>query len=120
MQTLLDTILRHVAQAETTAENDPQYIDFLDRVIMEAKSRRAVAAQRTFGAQFKQTEVAPAGEGDAPRVFAVDDKVRTKEGYIGHVAGYDKRGRVVVNVVWQACEYAEADLKPMEKHDAPK
>ena len=78
------------------------------------------SSHRLFGTQFKPAEVAPEPEGEAPpRKFAVDDKVRTKEGYIGHVAGYDKKGRAVVNVVWQTCEYAEADLMPFERSEQP-
>lgn len=116
MKPLLDTILRHIAQAETTAENDPQYIELLDRVIDEAKARRMAARMRMCAASEGKAPAGPVVEDKAadapPRQFARHDRVWTKEGYIGHVAGYDKKGRVVVNVVWQACEYAEGDLKP--------
>lgn len=85
------------------------YIDFLERVLHEVKQARQAAMLTEFGKQFKPAG-APVSDPDAPRQFAPDQKVRTKEGYIGIVAGHDKRGHAIVNVVWQACEYPEGHL----------
>lgn len=94
--------------AEATSSNTA-YITLLDSVINAARALKNAAQLAEFGKQFK-----PAGDPvidpDAPRKFAVDQKVITKEGYIGTVVGHDKQGRAIVNVVWQACEYQEAQL----------
>lgn len=106
----LDQIRELILSANTGTSSD--YIYLLDRVIQQAEAMRKAAILANFGEQFKQTEVAlwPDDTTSTLHQFHTDQKVRTKDGYIGTVAGYDTKGRVVVNVVWQACEYPEAHL----------
>lgn len=111
MKTILDQITAQMRSAADFTEvgDSSAYVDFLDRVINEARLLKQSAMLNDFGKQFK-----PAGEPviapDVPRLFGIGQHVRTKEGYIGNVAGHDKHGKAIVNVVWQACEYPEAHL----------
>lgn len=110
-----DDIERHLAHAESIAKDDEAYVHLLDRVILLAKSRRMTARMRLTAVSEGKKPAGPVIEfsptEDQQHKFSRDEKVWTKDGHIGHVVGYDKKGRVVVNVIWQACEYAEADLR---------
>ncbi|MFM0608645.1 hypothetical protein PQR05_29365 [Paraburkholderia sediminicola] len=115
MHAHFDNIERELRAAVDNADDHGELMDRLERLINDAKGARFVAGLTLFGKQFKPggdpaTEI----EGIEPplRRFAHDDTVRTKEGYLARVGYYDDQGRVVVNVVYQAAEYREEDLKP--------
>lgn len=112
MEHHFDNIARELQDAKTSIEDRTAFLDFLDRVIHEARGVQQLERITQFGTQFK-----PSGEPAEPPVdpqFAPFDIVRTKEDYIGYVAGYTRRGHVVVNVVVEACDYKEGDLRKIE------
>jgi hypothetical protein len=109
-----DTIERELHAAIESATDQGELMDRLERLINDAKGARFMAGMALFGKQFKPGgEPEPALEGvEPPRRFGEGDKVRTKEGYLAHVGYYTGPDNVVVNVVFQAAEYREQDLKP--------
>lgn len=86
-----------------------ELLSLLGRVMTETRERQRAALLAKFGTQFT-----PAGEPveEAPngRQFERFQQVFTCEGYLGYVAGHDKHGKAIVNVVWEAAEYDEDKL----------
>ncbi|MDF0506844.1 hypothetical protein POK33_39515 [Burkholderia cenocepacia] len=113
-----DTIERELKAAIETAGPDlPTLIDRLDRLLNDVRGARFAAGHALFGKGMKPggppaEEIA--GVAPPPRKFGHDDTVRTKDGYLARVAHYDEKGRVVVNVLFQACEYSESDLRAVD------
>ncbi|MEJ7804432.1 MAG: hypothetical protein WKG03_00710 [Telluria sp.] len=88
------------------------YLTLLGRVLAETRDRHRAAQLAKFGAQFPVAgEAAP----DTPEAsqFERFQQVFTCEGYLGYIAGHDKQGRAIVNVVWEAAEYPEDKLTPI-------
>ncbi len=86
-----------------------ELLTLLARVLTETRDRQRAALLAKFGTQFT-----PAGEptDEAPEgaQFERFQQVYTCEGYLGYIAGHDKQGRAIVNVVWEAAEYPEDKL----------
>jgi hypothetical protein len=111
MQQHFDAIRRELQAAadKLGTESTGTFLAMLARVTQEVDQLQNAARLSEFGKQFKPAgELAP--ESAAPREFAPGQEVWTHEGYLGYVAGHDAKGKAVVNVVWQACEYKESDL----------
>jgi hypothetical protein len=109
-----ETIERELQAACESAEDFAALEYRLERLMQKVEEARFAARYAQFGKQFKQGEQ-PAPEAvTAPPAqrFAHGDKVRTKEGYLAYFGYYDAKGNAVVNVVFQAAEYAETDLSP--------
>lgn len=85
------------------------YLTLLARLQAEIRDRLRAAQLAKFGTQF-----APAGEAadETPTEAAFQrfQQVYTPEGYLGYVAGHDRHGKAIVNVVWEAAEYPESKL----------
>lgn len=112
MEHHFDNIARELQDAKASIEDRAAYLEFLDRVIHEARGVQQLERITQFGAQFKAG--GEPAEPPAERQFEPFDIVRTKEDYIGYVAHYNKRGHVVVNVVVEACDYKEGDLRKID------
>jgi hypothetical protein len=83
----------------------------------DVRGARFAARFALFGKAMKpggEPEQSIEGVEPPPRVFEHDDTVRTKDGYLARVAHYDAKGRVVVNVLFEAAEYKESELKRVE------
>ena len=104
------------AEANHTWSDATAYTDFLDRVILEVRSLHFASSKTEFGKQFKPADEPVVGS-EAPQLYRVGQAVRTKEGYLGYVAGHDKKGSAIVNVVFEACEYAERNLSALPDAD---
>jgi len=89
------------------------YIALLERIQKQVQAQLKAARFASFGAQFPAADPAPAIDPPAG-MFQKGDFLRTADGYVGYMAHYDKRGRAVVNVVWQACEYRDDQLQRFE------
>jgi hypothetical protein len=110
-----DTIERELkAGVDAGAGNTAELLERLERLLNDVRGARFAASFTMFGKALKpgaDPEAEIEGVEPPPRKFKVDDTVRTKEGYLGRVAHYDRRNNVVVNVVFQACEYKESELR---------
>lgn len=104
IEAVLDDLAHRYEQAPDV------YIDLLEQVVALTRNRYRAARLAKFGTQFK-----PAGESaeesPAPRQFQRFQQVYTNEGYLGYIAGHDKQGKAIVNVVWEAAEYDESNLR---------
>jgi hypothetical protein len=111
MKFILDNIAAQLGTAAIISSRGDigAYIDLLDRVMGEARRLKKNALHTEFGKLFTPAG-SPVTDPDAPQMFVIDQKVHTKDGYIGTVVGHDKHGKAIVNIVWQACEYPEAQL----------
>lgn len=113
-----DNIERELKAAQGASEGNPDaFLDRIERLLNDVRSARFAARFAAFGKTVKPgRESEPEIEGivPPPRKFEHDDTVRTKEGYLARVGYYDRAGKVVVNVVYQACEYDEADLTAID------
>jgi hypothetical protein len=110
MDTDFDAIKALLDAAAYRPDQSPDdYLILLARLSTEIRERERAARLAKFGAQFK-----PAGEAaeETPEGsrFQRFQQVFTAEGYLGYVAGHDKHGRAIVNVVFEAAEYDEAKL----------
>lgn len=110
-----DAIERELKAGIEAGRNDHgSLLERIERLLNDVRGARFATSFALFGKGLK-----PGGEPDQdmegveppPRKFKPDATVRTKEGYLGRVVGYDKRGHVVVNVVFEACDYKEDDLR---------
>ncbi|WP_186083658.1 hypothetical protein [Burkholderia gladioli] len=115
MHKLFDNIERELQAAIAAGSGDlSALIDRLDRLQNDVRGARFSAAHTLFGAGIMPAgEPETALEGVEPpiRKFAKRDSVRTSDGFLGTVVGYDRTGGVIVNVVFEARGYAEADLR---------
>jgi hypothetical protein len=75
-------------------------------------SRYRAARLAKFGTQFRTAGESVEKPG-VVRQFERVQQVFTKEGYLGYIASYDKHGKAIVNVVWEAAKYDESDLKAL-------
>jgi hypothetical protein len=118
MQNHYDAIATELRAAIEAAGDDVAgLLEMLERVNPDVRSARFAAGHALFGKQFKAArESEPTIEGVEPpvRKFAAGDKVRTPGDYLAHVGYYDRKGRVVANVVFQACEFKEDDLTAVQ------
>jgi hypothetical protein len=112
-----DTIERELQAALAAGGDTGALLERLDRLMNDVRGARFAARFALFGKTMK-----PAGEPEQeiegieppPRAFAHDDTVRTKDGYLARVARYDAKGNVTVNVLFEAAEYKEAELRRVE------
>jgi hypothetical protein len=115
MQEHFDNIEREL-QAAIDSVTDFGALDYkLDRLLQKVEQARFATRFAQFGKQFKPgDEAAPSVLDIEPpaRRFEHGEKVRTKEGYLAYFGYYDEQNNAVVNVVFQAAEYSEADLSP--------
>lgn len=113
-----DTIERELQAAIDAAGGDNgALLDRLDRLMNDVRGARFAARFALFGKAMKpggEPEQEIEGVEPPSRAFERDDTVRTKEGYLARVAHYDRAGRVVVNVLFEAAEYKESELKRVE------
>jgi hypothetical protein len=114
MQKHYDAIANELRAAIETAGDDMAgLLDMLERVNLDVRSARFAAGFALFGKQFKAArEAEPTIDADEPppRRFEPGTRVRTPDNYLAHVGYYDSKGRVVANVVFQACEFKEDEL----------
>lgn len=90
-------------------QSPDEYLTLLARLTVEIRERERAAQLAKFGAQFKPAGEAAAETPEESR-FERFQQVFTAEGYIGYIAGHDKHGKAIVNVVWEAAEYDDAKL----------
>lgn len=101
-------------EAAVAATNDHEEVVWrLDRLLSKVRGVRFSSSFAKFGEQFvKASDVPRPADGEpAVQAFKEGQKVRTSDGYLAYVGYYDRKGSVVVNVVFQATEYKESDLK---------
>ncbi|KVN83412.1 hypothetical protein [Burkholderia ubonensis] len=92
-------------------------LERLESLLNNVRGKRFATGFALFGKQFKPGgEPAKELEGvePPPRQFERGDLVRTKDDYLAYVGYYDQRGRVVANVVFQACDFNESELTAAE------
>lgn len=93
-------------------------LERLESLLNNVRGKRFATGHALFGKQFKPGGE-PAEDMDGveppPRAFSRGDLVRTKDGYLAYVGFYDHRERVVANVVYQACEFEQADLQAVKQ-----
>ncbi len=113
MHEQFDKIERDLKAAIEAGRGDQgALLDRLERLLNDVRGARFSTRFALFGADMKPGgQTVEDGDEQSPRKFGRDVTVRTPEGYLARVVGYDKRGKVVVNVVFEACEYTEADLR---------
>lgn len=97
------------AAASSPDLSPDDHLTLLNRVMVIVRDRQRSANLAKFGSQFVPAGE-PVEEPAQPRQFQPFQQVYTHEGYLGYIAGHDKRGKAVVNVVWEAAEYDESKL----------
>lgn len=107
-------IIETELEAAVAATDDNEELVWrLDRLLSKVRGVRFSANLAKFGEQFAKASDPPHVDAEAPaeRAFTEGQRVRTRDGYLAYVGYYDRHGCVVVNVVFQAAEYKESDLK---------
>ncbi|WP_109479112.1 hypothetical protein [Paraburkholderia sp. C35] len=106
----MDAVEAGEADRETLLER-------LEMLLNNVKGKRFATGHALFGKQFKpggEPAKEPEGGEQPPRAFDRGDLVRTKDGYLAYVGYYDQHGKVVANVVYQACDFKESELTAAE------
>lgn len=110
MDTYFDRIKAVLDEAAYAPDQSPDdTLTLLNRVLAETRDRHRAASLAKFGTQFVPASEPTDEEAQQPR-FQPFQQVYTCEGYRGYIAGHDKQGKAIVNVVWEAAEYDESDL----------
>lgn len=114
---MIDRELNAAMDAVEAGEGDAAaLLERLEALLHNVRGKRFATGHKLFGKQFKPGGELAASSEDVeppPQAFERGDMVRTKEGYLAYVGYYDHHNRVVANVVYQACEFNEADLQPV-------
>lgn len=112
-----DKIREMLLSASLRPDVDPgEFLTFLARLSREVRQFERAAMLAKFGSAFKPAGQ-PVDDPAAERQFQPFQQVFTPEGYLGYVAGHDKQGRAIVNVVWEASEYDESKLTALPGPD---
>jgi len=105
-----DAIKAVLDAAAYRPDSDPdELLTLLGRVMAETRERQRAALLAKFGTQFPPAGQ-PVEETPEGAKFERFQQVYTCEGYLGYIAGHDKDGKAIVNVVWEAAEYSEDKL----------